>query len=78
MFCRMGDGYCVAMLTHELLTPAESPGPSHYRLTMEKEPANHSANTASTSPSQLPEFQKRLTHTQALNLQTICMRACIY
>lgn len=75
MFCRMGERYCVAMLIHELLTAATSPGPSLYRLSMKKEPANHSANsnTASTSPLQLPEIQKRLTHTQALNLKTICM-----
>lgn len=75
MFRRMGEQYCVAMLTHELLTAATSPGPSHYWLSMKKEPANHSANsnTASTSPLQLPEIQKRLTHTQALNLKTICM-----
>lgn len=82
MFCRMGEWYCVAMLTHELLTAAASPGPSHYRLTKEKEPASHSANsnTTSTPPSQLPEIQKRLTHTNthSLNLQTTCMLACIY
>lgn len=82
MFCRIGERYCAAMLTHELLTAAASPGPSHYRLTTEKEPANHPANSnkASTSPLQLPAIQKRLTHTNTHThaLQTTCMLTCIY
>lgn len=82
MFCKMGERYCVAMLIHELLTAAVSPGPSHYRLAMEKEPASHSANsnTASTSPSQLPDIQKRLTHTNTHTSfkSTDYMHACMH
>lgn len=78
--------YCVAMLTHDLLTTSASPEPSHYRLAMEKESANHLANsyTSSTSPLQLPAIQKRLTqqhtHTLSLNLQTadLHMRHDVY
>lgn len=77
IFCRIGERYCVAMLTHELLTAAASPGPSHYRLAMEKEPANHPANsnTASTSPLQLPAIQKRLTNTHTSFTSTDYMHA---
>lgn len=75
MFCRVGERYCVAMLTHELLTAATSPGPSHYRLSMKKEPANHSATVIRLAHLHC-NYQKCKglhTHTQALNLKTICM-----